>query len=411
MKLLLALREMLLMATLLLLWSTLFLVIKSPFVYSAPDTLYVPDDYERIQWAIGNATVGDTIFIRSGTYHEHLTVDRPLILAGENSETTIIDGSGEPRTIIDIIAGNVVVQALTARNCSTAGTYAGIRVSGHSVHITGCVVTQAYWGIFVTSQSSMITENVARGNSHGISLYSSSNTTVEANSVTKNTVGISLALSFNNTVQHNRALNSSMGGHGIILSQDSHDNTIIENDLVGNYHGMWLIGSYGNNIVNNTIANNRLLGVELATSSDNVFYHNNFVNNPKHIVIDSGSIDTWNHSYPSGGNYWHGYADIDEKTGPNQDKPGSDQIWDNPYIINTNNRDNYPSMTPYSNITNLLPDEESQNGQDDQPMRIDTSSIWVSALAGLVVVVLVAAVFWKRSAKSRKRRARAMIRK
>jgi parallel beta-helix repeat protein len=411
MKMLLSLRELLSMATLLLLWSTLFLVIKSPFGYSEPDTIYVPDDHERIQWAIGNATAGDTIFIHNGTYYEHLTVNKPLTLAGENSETTIIDGSGEPRTIIGITAGNVVVRALTVRNCSTAGTYAAIKVSGYSCYITGCVVTKAFWGIFVTSQSSIIAENVAGGNSHGISLYSSSNTTVEANNTTRNTVGISLALSFNNTVQHNRALNSSLGGHGIILSQDSHDNIIIENGLVGNYHGMWLSGSYGNSIVNNTIANNKLLGIELATSSNNKFYHNNFVNNPKHIVIDNGSIDTWNHSYPSGGNYWHGYAGIDEKSGPNQDKPGSDQIWDNPYIINANNRDDYPSMTPYSNITGLLPDEESQNGQDNRPIQIDTSSILISALAGLIVVVMVTAVFWKRSAKSRKRKARTMIRK
>ena len=411
MKQLLSLREMLLMATLLLLWSTLFLVIKSPSAYSVPDTIYVPDDYERIQWAIGNATVGDTIFIRSGTYHEHLTVNKPLTLAGENSETTIIDGSEEPQTIIEITASNVVIQALTAQNCSTAGTYAGIKVSGHSCHVTGSVVAKAFWGIFVTSQNSIITENVARANSHGISLYSSSNTTVKANNVTKNTVGISLALSFNNTVQHNRALDSSMGGHGIILSQDSHDNMIVENDLIGNYHGMWLSGSFNNSIVNNTIANNKLLGIELATSSNSIFYHNNFVNNPKHIVIDNGSIDTWNHSYLSGGNYWHGYVGIDEKTGPNQDQPGSDQIWDNPYIINANNRDAYPSTTPYSNITSLLPDEESQNGQDNQSMQIDTSSIWISALAGLLVIVMVTVAFWKRRAKSRKRKSRAMIRK
>jgi len=29
-------------------------------------TIYVPDDYARIQWAVDNATAGDTIIVRDG---------------------------------------------------------------------------------------------------------------------------------------------------------------------------------------------------------------------------------------------------------------------------------------------------------------------------------------------------------
>jgi parallel beta-helix repeat protein len=405
----------------LLLSSTLILGAKTLLTRAEPDTLYVPDNYEKIQWAIGNATAADSIFIRSGIYREHLKVNKPLTLIGESKETTVIDGDEENQTIIDVTASNVVITGITVRNSSrTAGTsYAGIKVSGHNCNITGNLVTQTKMGIFVTSQNSRIVGNAVTKNGQGIALYSSTGVRVEENTAAANTVGISLALSTNNVVIHNKVMNSSIGGHGITLSSSSLDNTILENELVGNYHGMWLSGSSDNSIMNNTIANNKLLGIELASSSNNTFYHNNFINNGiqpyapsiKHITIDNMSVSTWDNGYFSGGNYWHGYAGIDEKTGPNQDQPGSDQIWDNPYVINANNCDNYPSTIPYSNITSLLPSVESQGGQDDQPMQIDTSPIWMSALAGLLGVVMLIVVFWKRSAKSRKRKPRAMIRK
>ena len=37
-------------------------------------TIIVPDDYPTIQYAIDNATSGDTIYVRSGTYNESIKV-------------------------------------------------------------------------------------------------------------------------------------------------------------------------------------------------------------------------------------------------------------------------------------------------------------------------------------------------
>ena len=34
-------------------------------------TIYVPDDYAKIQWAVDNASAGDTIIVRDGTYYEN----------------------------------------------------------------------------------------------------------------------------------------------------------------------------------------------------------------------------------------------------------------------------------------------------------------------------------------------------
>ena len=40
--------------------------------------IYVPDNYAKIQWAIDNASAGDTIIVRDGTYYENLKVDKQL---------------------------------------------------------------------------------------------------------------------------------------------------------------------------------------------------------------------------------------------------------------------------------------------------------------------------------------------
>ncbi|MDH5788138.1 MAG: right-handed parallel beta-helix repeat-containing protein, partial [Candidatus Bathyarchaeota archaeon] len=303
----------------LFLLSTLTSRVKNQSVKAEPGTLTVPFDYEKIQWAIGNATSGDTILILNGTYYEHLSVDKSLTLIGESKENTIIDGNGENRTVIEIIANNVVISGFTVQNTSqAAGTsYAGIRVSGSGCNVTNNIVSGTKVGIFVTSQKNQIRENVARNNGHGIALHSASEVTMEGNNASANTVGISLALSSNNMIVENSAVNSSIGGHGIILSTGSFNNTIFSNYLAGNYHGMWLSDSYENLIMNNTITKNELLGIELASSANNTFYHNNFIDNPKHIVIDNKSISIWDDGYPSGGNYWHGYVDVDEKSGPN----------------------------------------------------------------------------------------------
>jgi hypothetical protein len=81
-------------------------------------------------------------------------------------------------------------------------------------------------------------------------------------------------------------------------------------------------------------------------SYENSVYHNNFVDN-----VYQGydyRVNQWDDGYPSGGNYWGDYTGIDEKSGPNQNQPGSDGIGDTPYIIpGGTNSDQYPLMSPW----------------------------------------------------------------
>jgi hypothetical protein len=82
-------------------------------------------------------------------------------------------------------------------------------------------------------------------------------------------------------------------------------------------------------------------GIGLWNSLNNRIYHNNFVNNTNQ-VYSLVSVNIWDDGYPSGGNYWSDYIDVDQYSGPYQNETGSDGIWDHPYVIDENNQDNYP---------------------------------------------------------------------
>jgi len=59
------------------------------------EVIVVPDDYPTIQQAIDNASDGDTINVRKGTYNEHIVVNKQLKITGEHDALAIIDGDWE----------------------------------------------------------------------------------------------------------------------------------------------------------------------------------------------------------------------------------------------------------------------------------------------------------------------------
>lgn len=292
--------------------------------------------YAALQEAINNANTGDMIFVSSGIYYESIIVNKTVSLVGEDKNSTIIDGSNV-ETVVEITSDNVSVVGFTVQNSNstTGSSYAGIKILGQTCNVTDNHVTRNRIGIFAASPRSRIAENIVDNNGQGITLYASSEVTVEANNVTANTVGISLAFSANNIIVGNSATNSSTGGHGIVVSSNSLNNTLLHNDLAGNYHGIWISSSPNNSVLKNTLANNTLLGIELANSPNTTIYHNNFINNPKHVVIDQ-TKSIWDNGYE--GNFWSDHQSNDTD---------NDGVADTPYVIDSNNTDNYPLMNVY----------------------------------------------------------------
>jgi parallel beta-helix repeat protein len=305
-------------------------------------------DYGTIQEAINTPETldGHTIFVETGTYYENVVVNKTVSLVGEDVQSTIIDGSGMGRVVMITVA-DVNVTGFTIRN-SGGPLQAGIYLLLYTISLRG-------------ASHCNISGNHVTNNSYGISLYGSSYNSISGNNIANNRYGIYLGGgASNNKISGNNITNNI---YGAFFDYSIKNNTVYGNNITNNTLGICLDGYisatykecpenntiYENNIADNTEAGVKLLGL------DNIFYHNNFLNNT--IVIgsefSSGGTNDPNLSknilddgYPSGGNYWSDYDGTDLYSGPYQNETGSDGIGDTPYVIGANNRDNYPLLPP-----------------------------------------------------------------
>lgn len=156
-------------------------------------TIIVPDDYPTIQEAISHANDGDTVYVRAGTYYEHVTINKTILLVGENKNKTIIDGNGSYEVVRITFAQNVVISGFTIR-----GGYAS--------------------NVFVIrSFNCTISNNIIQGSR----IYG----------------GIWLYQSENNIIKENLVLNNS---YGLFVTNDAKDNKIYHNDFVENIQQVFI---------------------------------------------------------------------------------------------------------------------------------------------------------------------------
>jgi parallel beta-helix repeat protein len=121
---------------------------------------------------------------------------------------------------------------------------------------------------------------------------------------------------------------------GIILASTT-NSVITQNSITNNWNdGIVLYCSF-----NNTFSKNNITGsfcsVELTSSSNNKFFHNNFNSRWSSNVISDNSTNVWDDGYPSGGNYWDDHACTGWPSNGSQ-----------PYIIDEDNIDHYPFPNP-----------------------------------------------------------------
>jgi hypothetical protein len=107
----------------------------------------------------------------------------------------------------------------------------------------------------------------------------------------------------------------------------------------------------------NLITNNVVGGIGVAynvmgfsQSNYSIIYNNYFycIGGVVYISVVFGSHNTWNSSYPIGGNYYSDYTSYDNYSGAGQNIPGADGIGDIPKLINSQNIDSYPLMYMFS---------------------------------------------------------------
>jgi parallel beta-helix repeat protein len=228
----------------------------------------------------------------------------------------------------------------------------GIDVSGISdISIRNLKIREFCFCIYLNSASNIEIEgNNLTANDSGIGLWYSSNIRIFGDNLTANLgSGINcVESSRSNKIYRNEITANTICGIALYGS----GNSIYKNNITRNGEGIILCSS-GNSIYENKISNHDN-GIRLSTAFNNSIYHNSFVNNTRHVYDLSWdetrippSINLWNDEYPSGGNYWREYIDVDQYSGLDQNEAGSDGTWDHPYVLDENNRDNYPLTNPW----------------------------------------------------------------
>lgn len=355
-----------------------------------PETIIVPDTYLSIQEAINHAKPGETIYVKAGVYFEHIVIGiNNLKIVGEDKSTTIIDGQ-RTGTVVYIKANNTVFGNFTIKNSGFNFTDSGIYID-HSLkaNISSNNILDSNLGIYLNDSSNIVLRNnnmstnrynfgVYGDNLEGyiqdidasnlvggkpiiywvnqtnkqpptdagyIAIVNSTSITLRGLTLSRNWQAVLFAYSTNSNI---RNVTGTRNMDCIWLLNCSGcsvmDSTISDNS----WGGIALVDSSACSVYGNNVTNNIGYGVFLSNASDNLFYHNNFINNTQQVLLFGFNSNHWDCDYPSGGNFWSNHKGTDEKRGDSQNQTGSDGICDTPFIIDPNNTDHYPLMTPWN---------------------------------------------------------------
>ena len=155
-----------------------------------------------IQGAIDAASPGDVIEVQSGTYHENVNVDKPIILFGVDTGggKPVVDAGGRG-SAISLSASGSVLEGFVVTN-SGKDINAGIRItSDRNVIRDNLVKDNDGYGIILENSSfNIITHIELSGNLRGVGLLNSSYNALFLNVFTDNGANV---ISSNSTNQWN----------------------------------------------------------------------------------------------------------------------------------------------------------------------------------------------------------------
>jgi nitrous oxidase accessory protein len=358
---------------------------------AASRVIIVPDNYPSITAAVANAADGDVIYVRNGVYNDSaLIINKAITICGENVRNTIVNLAPTiascyssyfnrtyfyPADAITIKTNNVKISGMTIT--STGGIsgngdeirfISNIITLGKTFSITGFKATIERntlngddWRI--TGNNLALTENVINVNHHVGFQSNGSYCNIQGNSID----GDLIVWGSMNTITRNLydLLFVFYGDSNIIqgnsgeLSLGNSDRSCSNNIVCGNVIkgpsvlGIWIGHLCRNNVFyDNYIADEGYApngwdynsGVILCNEyggigTNNTFYHNMFVNNSVNVKfynnIRTGG-NFWDNNIQ--GNYWSDYNGSDTN---------NDGVGDTPYVINSENRDNYPLIAPF----------------------------------------------------------------
>ncbi len=229
-------------------------------------------DYTHIQWAVDNASAGDTIVVEAGTYRENVVINKTLSLLGAGWENTTVDRQGNGDGF-HIEANWVNVSGF---NCANARfTDYGIALDNSNFcKVEANRMVDNGGGIYLqNSDNNQIINNICQDNYYrGIVLYTSFNNTFRNNTCMENREGIYVSFSSDNILDRNECLSNQYDGIELSVS---HSNEIIYNNCSDNgMKGIDIDRSDNNSLRINDLQGNDVLDIDLLYSVDNEFSGN-----------------------------------------------------------------------------------------------------------------------------------------
>jgi parallel beta-helix repeat protein len=203
--------------------------------------------------------------------------------------------------------------------------------NGHTLNGTEEYLSR---GIDLTGRRNVTVTNIKIQNfDFGIYLSAAHNNIISQNTLTKNHCGIWLESSSNGNIIHGNNLTKNK--MYAIWLKESIENTISENTftLHANYT-IYMRYTNKTTITKNYIKNNNM-GIFLYQSTDNVLYHNSFIDNMPTGHVSVNLPNTWDNGRE--GNYWSDYNGTDTN---------GDGIGDTPYLIYKENETEYYDYFP-----------------------------------------------------------------
>lgn len=338
---------------------------------AAAATIYVDDDgpgnYTTIQAAVNDASSGDQIIVKPGTYNEYIEVDM--------SELTIVSESGNPDDTIvqatdSLYVFNVLASGVSIKGFNIKGdgdsTAVYINYGLGNCHIENNKISNFISGIeiFLFSTGNVVKNNEISSCSDGIILSECSSNTLSNNKISDCTSGVYLGIdSSSNTLNSNEILNCEYGirllgctsnalennlimenEYGIFIEDESHYNTLTENVIKANKKaGLQVTGLTENSVSNNQIYNNYFSNKKNVESNKQTNVWNATRSSGKSII----------HGPYIGGNYWATPAG-DGFSQTHSDSDG-DGIAEEPNSVDGVNVDYLPLATASEKPSPVLP--------------------------------------------------------
>lgn len=246
----------------LLLASSLFVFPVSSLTIKSTSTntiLFVDDDFNettpgynitnfsKIQYAIDNASSGDTVFVYNGIYTENLIINSSISLIGEKRDSTIINGTSDE--IIKIKKDNVKISGFFIRRLRlTSYTHStDIKVRGNNTVIDNNKLYRAH--VYLNKYDSITISNNNHTHAH-IFLRDSKNNIVYHNYM----YSCYIALSNSSDSEFNNNIVDGAGDYAGLVVKSK--NVKIKNNIIKNYFLGIIMESTGNEILNNDFYDN-----------------------------------------------------------------------------------------------------------------------------------------------------------